>query len=158
AVQGGTIRVDTGRWRPRPSAFVYQWVRCSAELRACLPISGATTDKYDIAPADLGHALAAIVQARSGATSRAVFSTATAVPVASGGATGPASTTVPAVAEVLQQGHPLTGSAGTWSSGGPLAFTYAWYRCDPTGAHCEAIRGASQLTYVQDAEDIGHTL
>jgi hypothetical protein len=158
AMQGSTLRVGTGRWRPQPSAFVYQWARCNAELQACAPISGASSDKYEIGAADLGHALVAIVQAQSGATSRAVFSTATAVTIASGGATGPSSTTTPAVAEVFQQGHPLTGSVGTWSGAGPIAFAYAWDRCDHTGAHCKAIHGATQLTYVQEAEDVGYTL
>jgi large repetitive protein len=158
AVQGSTVHVGSGRWRPQPSAFVYQWARCNAELRACAPIAGATSDSHQISPADLGHALVAIVQARSGATSRAVFSTATAIAGASGGATGPASTTAPAVAEVLQQGHPLTGSVGTWSGAGTIAFTYSWYRCDPTGNHCKAIQAATKLTYIQDADDVGHTL
>jgi hypothetical protein len=158
AVQGSTVRVDTGRWRPQPSAFVFQWARCNAELRACTPISGASSVKYDIGPSDLGHALVAIVQARSGASSRAVFSTATAVTIASGGPSGPTSTTPPAVAEVLQQGHPLAGSVGTWSSAGTIGFTYSWYRCDATGANCKTIRGATEPTYEQAAEDVGHTL
>ena len=119
-LQGGTVHVDTGRWRPKPSAFVFQWARCNAELRACKAISGETRDTHDIGAADLGHVLVAIVQARSGATSRAVFSTATELAVAGGGAAqpaggGPSITTAPAVAEVLQQGNQLTGSVGSWS-------------------------------------------
>ncbi|TMJ93402.1 MAG: hypothetical protein E6G67_12490, partial [Actinobacteria bacterium] len=111
AVQGGTVRVGSGRWRPKPSAVVYQWTRCNAELRACAAISGETAATHAIGTADLGHALVAIVQARSGASSRAVFSTASAVAVAKasappkGGGMGPSLGTAPAVAVVLQQGN-----------------------------------------------------
>ena len=137
-LQGGTVHVDTGRWRPKPSAFVFQWARCNAELRACKAISGETRDTHDIGAADLGHVLVAIVQARSGATSRAVFSTATGLAVAGGGAAkpttgGPSITIAPAVAEVLQQGNQLTGSVGSWSGKGTITYTYSWYRCDAAG-------------------------
>jgi hypothetical protein len=161
-LQGSTVRVDTGRWRPKPSAFVFQWARCNAELRACKAISGETRDTHDIGAADLGHVLVAIVQARSGATSRAVFSTATELAVAGGGAAkpagGPSMTTAPAVAEVLQQGNQLTGSVGSWSGKGTITYTYSWYRCDAAGAHCKSIHGATRLSHLQSARDVGHTL
>ena len=41
---------------------------------------GATAETHEVGAGDLGHALVAIVQARSGATSQAVFSVATAPP------------------------------------------------------------------------------
>jgi hypothetical protein len=164
AVQGGTVRVASGRWRPKPSAVVYQWTRCNAELRACAAISGETGATHAIGSADLGHALVAIVQARFGASSRAVFSTASAVAVAksspppSGGGTGPSLGAAPAVAVVLQQGSRLTGSVGTWSGSGTVTFTYSWYRCDAAGAHCRSIHGATKITHTESARDVGHTL
>jgi hypothetical protein len=164
AVQGGTVRVGSGRWRPKPSAVVYQWTRCNAELRACAAISGETGATHAIGSADLGHALVAIVQARSGASSRAVFSTASAVAVAksspppSGGGTGPSPAAAPAVAVVLQQGSRLTGSVGTWSGSGTVTYTFSWYRCDAAGAHCRAIHGATKITHTESARDVGHTL
>src|SRR5207248_6328182 len=91
AVEGRNVRVAGGRWRPKPAGFDYQWARCDADLRACAAIHGETGTTHTIAAADLGHVLVAIVQARSGAAARAVFSTATPVAVAkgSGGAGGP---------------------------------------------------------------------
>ena len=77
AEQGGTVKVDTGSWRPRPASFSYQWARCNGKGRSCAPISGATADSHEVGADDLGHTLVAIVQARSGATSQAVFSAAT---------------------------------------------------------------------------------
>jgi hypothetical protein len=163
AVQGGTVRVGSGRWRPKPSTVVYQWARCNAELRACAAITGETGATHAIGTADLGHVLVAIVQARSGASSRAVFSTASTVAVEksvtpTGGATGPALGTPPAVAVVLQQGNQLTGAVGTWSGSGTVTYTYSWYRCDATGAHCKSLHGATKITHTESARDVGHTL
>jgi len=158
AVQGTTLRVDAGRWRPKPSSFAYQWARCNVELRACAAISGETHETHDVGSSDIGHVLVAIVQARAGIKSRAVFSTATTVATAAGTGKGPTPSAPPAVAVVLQQGHELTGSAGQWAGNGAIAYAYSWYRCDSAGAHCKAIRGATQPTHVQSARDVGHTL
>jgi hypothetical protein len=162
AVEGKTVRVGSGRWSPKPSSVVYQWARCNAELRACAAIGGETGTTHAIAAADLGHVLVAIVQARSGAKARAVFSTASAVAVAkkTGVATGggPSLATPPAVAVVLQQGNQLTGSVGTWSGSGNVSYAYSWYRCDVTGAHCKTIHDATKITHTETARDVGHTL
>jgi len=171
ALQGSTLHVRTGRWRPKPSAFSFQWARCNAELRACAALGGETHDTHAVAAADLGHVLVAIVQAHSGARSRAVFSTATAVALASdtkpagatktggsGSGTGPSPGTPPAIAVVLEQGHQLTGSIGTWTGSGTIAYTYNWYRCDAAGAHCLSVHGATNPTYTLGPKDVGHTL
>jgi hypothetical protein len=178
ALQGSTLHVGTGRWRPKPSSFDYQWARCNAQLRACAAIGGETHPTHAIGADDLGHVLVAIVQARSGATSRAVFSRATAVVVASdtnaagatkpsatkpsatkpSGGTGPSLGSAPAIAVVLQQGHQLAGSIGAWSGSGTISYAYNWYRCDSTGAHCLSVHGATKPTYTLGAKDVGHTL
>src|SRR5262249_52498049 len=76
--RGATIRVAPGRWRPKPSGFSFQWARCNVQGRACLPISGATSDTHQVGEDDLGHPLVVIVQGRLGAATRAVFSVGTA--------------------------------------------------------------------------------
>jgi fibronectin type 3 domain-containing protein len=158
SVLGGTIRVDPGSWRPKPSAFSYQWVRCNVQARACAPIGGETTETHQVGEDDLGHALVAIVQARSGTAARAVFSVATPTAVAHEGAVGPSSTGMPMVAAVIQQGEQLNGATGSWSGSGAIHYRYQWYRCDVTGAHCKSIRGATAATYTQVAKDVGRTL
>ena len=158
AVEGGTVRVDPGTWQPRPSSFDYQWLRCNAELRSCSPIAGARTDSHDVGPDDLGHPLVAIVQARWGTKSRAIFSTASAVAARPGASGGPTSSAAPAVAEVLRVGSVLTASPGSWSGSGDVSFAYQWYRCDGSGAHCLSIHGATGLTYTEVAKDVGKTI
>ena len=177
-VQGGTLKVEPGTWRPLPESFSYQWARCSPVGRACAPIRGATADTYVVGAPDLGHALVAIVQGRSGATYQAVFSVATASVTAAGAATptptpsptpapaagpdekvtGPLSSAPPVVAFVIQQGRQLTGAVGSWSGSGAIKYAYQWHRCDTAGAHCKSIRGATRRTYTFVAKDVGHTI
>jgi hypothetical protein len=159
AAPGASIHVDSGLWRPRPTSFAYQWARCNARARACAPIKGATSDKYSVKPADAGHSLVAIVQARVGAVSRAVFSVAAAPGLPTGGEQpGPSSFAPPVVAEVLQQGSNLVGQTGPWKGSGAITYAYQWYRCDTGGAHCARIRRATKIMYTPSAKDVGHTL
>jgi hypothetical protein len=158
SVLGSTIRVDPGRWRPEPTGFNFQWARCNVQGRACTPIAGATGETHEIGEADLGHPLAAIVQARSRAAARAVFTVATPVAVAQRGTTGPSSTGAPLIATVVQQGKKLSGATGTWSGSGALRYGFQWYRCDSAGAHCTSVHGATASTYTPAARDVGRTL
>ena len=185
AIEGATVRVRTGRWQPKPAGFAIQWARCNLQLRACASISGATGATHAIAADDIGHVLVAIVQAHAGTTARAVFSTASGVAVAKKtttkpstkpkpapapkpgvqpapapkpGTGGPSLGTPPGVAEVLQAGHQLSASPGTWTGNGAIKYTYTWYRCDAAGAHCQTLRKASGPTYLERPRDVGHTL
>ena len=166
---GSVLKVDPGTWSPVPESFSYQWVRCTKAGRACEPVAGATAETYAVAAGDLGHALLAIVQARTGATSRAVFSMATTGSVAAPApapapvpapetVTGPLSSAPPLVAVVIQQGRQLTGAVGSWSGSGTIKYAYRWYRCNPAGARCKSIRGATKPTYTLAAKDVGQTI
>ena len=159
AVQGGTLKVGTGTWSPVPESFSYQWARCNRVGRTCAPIEGATAATHQVGERDLGHALVAIVQARSGANSQAVFSLATA-PAVSGADTvsGPSSSAPPLVAVVIQQGRELTGAVGSWSGSGAIKYAYRWYRCNTAGARCKSIPGATRRTYTLVAKDVGQTI
>jgi len=157
-VPGATLHVDTGGWKPRPEGFAYQWVRCDAQARGCAPVAGSTGDTYTVTPDDVDHALVAIVQARLGSSSRAVFSRATAPAALPPPPPGPTATAPPLVATLIQAGRQLTGSVGTWRGSGDVALHYQWYRCDPAGAHCKSIHGATQPTYRQVGRDVGQTL
>jgi hypothetical protein len=162
AVQGGTVRVSPGTWTPTPSSFSFQWARCSGSGRGCAPIKGATEDRYSIQAKDLGHALVAIVQARAGATTQAVFSRATPVAVAPAATAdvgeGPVMSVSPLVAQVVQEGNRLFGATGSWSGAGAIRYAYRWYRCDASGAHCTTIAGATGSSYTQVAKDVGKTV
>jgi len=121
-IPGSTLHVVPGVWKPKPASFSFQWVRCGAHGRVCAPIAGANSDEYAVQPADAGHALIAIVQARAGAVSRAVFSVAAPAAAPNDESAGPANSTPPSVGDVLQQGSPLIGNAGSWSSSGKIAY------------------------------------
>ena len=169
-MKGRTLKVDPGKWNPVPQSFSYQWARCSDSGRACAPIEGATAATHVVEQGDLGHALVAIVQARAGAVSQAVFSVATAPVGGSTSArpraradepvrvTGPSSSAPPVVAFVIQQGRQLTGAVGSWSGSGAIKYAYQWHRCDTAGAHCKSIRGATGRTYTLVAKDVGQTV
>jgi hypothetical protein len=159
AVQGSMLKVEPGTWSPVPESFSYQWARCSVAGSACAPIQGETAETHVVGARDLGHALVAIVQARSGATSQAVFSVATDT-VAAGVETvsGPLSSAPPVVAVVVQQGRQLTGAVGSWFGSDRIKYAYRWYRCDTVGAHCAVVHGATSRTYTLVAKDVGRTL
>jgi len=172
ATLGGSVHVDTGKWRPAPKSFAYQWIRCNANGRACAPIAGDVRSSHTVVRRDVAHSLVAIVQARGGSTSRAVFSRATLriataetpppgnpppppPPPPAGGA-GPVAAVSPSVTAVSQQGKKLTGAPGSWTGSGTIEYAYQWYRCDATGAHCKSIHGATKSTYTQVAKDVGN--
>jgi hypothetical protein len=71
---------------------------------------------------------------------------------------GPTSATRPLVTGTLEQGMRLTGTPGSWVGNGTIAYAYQWYRCDPAGAKCSSIHGATNATYTLVAKDVGHTL
>lgn len=69
----------------------------------------------------------------------------------------PINATVPTIAGTAQVNQTLTATAGTWKNG-PAKLAYQWQRCDAAGANCVAIPGATALTYVVQAADVGATL
>jgi hypothetical protein len=151
AIVGRALTVATPLWTAGGADPTYGWLRCNENGRLCAPITGATETSYTLTGTDAGHVVIAAVKAE-GATVLSL----------SAGPTrprpGPLATSLPTVAGTLQQGVKLSASAGSWSGSGTIAYTYQWYRCDGTGAHCSAIRGAKRGTYRQVAADVGHTL
>jgi hypothetical protein len=72
-------------------------------------------------------------------------------------ALAPASFAKPTVAGDAQVGSTLTAKPGTWSD--PSAkVAYQWQRCDPSGASCTDIAGATQASYTAVQDDAGSTL
>jgi hypothetical protein len=76
ATPGSTLAVDAGLWRPRVGKLSYLWHRCNANGRICVPVAGATKESYVVTPADVGHALVALVTASLGSATQTAYSTA----------------------------------------------------------------------------------
>jgi hypothetical protein len=157
AVQGKAVQASTGVWSPTPAKITYEWLRCNANGRVCGRIANASGSSYTLGAADVGHSLVALVQASFGATAQTAYSVATPVAVAAT-LTGPSLVTGPAASGTAAQSRQLTASPGTWTGNGPVTYAYRWYRCDPTGAACAVIRGATAQTYTLGKRDAGKTL
>ncbi len=68
----------------------------------------------------------------------------------------PLNSTLPTVTGTAQVGQTLTGTVGTWTGPVPISFGQQWQRC--TGSTCNPIPGATGLTYVPVAADVGQTI
>ncbi len=156
-IQGKAVQVSTGVWSPTPSRITYSWLRCNRNGRVCGHIADATGSSYTIGAADVGHALVALVQASFGMTTQSAFSTATPAAVGSN-VVKLTRVAGPTVSGTAAQGRQLRASPGTWSGLGPISYAYQWYRCDPTGARCNVVRGATKETYTLVARDTLKTI
>jgi hypothetical protein len=54
---GLTLTEVHGSWTNSPTAYTYQWLRCSPAGAGCTPIAGATAQSYVPLAADVGHGL-----------------------------------------------------------------------------------------------------
>ena len=153
---GLTLTTDNGTWTGSPTGFTYAWGRCDVGGNTCVPIAGATSQAYQVQPADVGVTLRATVTATNADGSASATSAASAVVLAAP-ATGPVNTAPPTISGTVQVGSTLTASTGTWN-GSPTGYTYAWSRCDQNGASCAAVGGATASTYVLQQVDAGTTL
>ncbi len=150
-IVGQGLKVEAATWSSAPAALKYAWLRCNANGRLCTAVAGATTDTYAVTAADTGHVLLAAVTAGQ----QTVLSLSAGVVRA---APGPVASARPAVTGALQQGSKLTATAGTWAGSGTITYAYQWYRCDPNGAHCSSVHGATKGTYTLAAADVGKTI
>ena len=64
----------------------------------------------------------------------------------------------PSLSGTAQVGQALATSTGRWQSASALTFSYQWHRCDPSGANCSAIPGATQESYTATEADLGAKL
>ncbi|HEV7639373.1 MAG TPA: S8 family serine peptidase [Gaiellaceae bacterium] len=64
----------------------------------------------------------------------------------------------PVVTGTASSGELLTATPGQWSGAEPIAYTYAWERCDALAATCAVIAGADTSTYAVSPADVGSTL
>jgi hypothetical protein len=152
---GKPLSVQNAVWSTTPAATTYAWLRCNANGRICTAIAGQTAASYTLTADDAGHTLVAAATGTAGTAKQTVLTIRSAVVRAT---PGPLLQQGPAVTGTLQQGKKLTGTTGTWSSGGTVTYAYQWYRCDPSGAHCSSIHGSTKPTYTMVAKDVGQTI
>ena len=69
----------------------------------------------------------------------------------------PANTAPPTITGTAAVGQTLTASTGTWSGTQPIAYTFQWQRCDPSGT-CTDIGGAMSSQYTVADADAGFRL
>ena len=150
---GSTVTADPGQWTEEPYAYQYQWRRCNATGTGCVDIDGATTSSYGPVAADVGTRLRVEVRATNDVgTSEGAESDASAK-VTEAASEPPANTGPPAISGTPSEGSELAASPGTWT-GNPTSYSYAWLRCDATGANC-AGTGATGSTYALTSADVG---
>ena len=152
---GGLLQATTGSWDNSPTAYAYQWQRCtSGQPSSCDAIKGATKSTYTVASTDVGDSMRVVVTASNKDGSASAQSNPVG-PVTSGKA--PENTAAPTISGSATVGQTLTASTGQWS-GTPTSYEYQWLRCDANGANCGAIDKATAKTYVVASDDAGDTL
>jgi GH25 family lysozyme M1 (1,4-beta-N-acetylmuramidase) len=157
---GQLLAAQPGTWQGgKPLTFSYQWEQCDAAGAHCVPIAGATGEKYRPVTADVGHSLKVVAAATSAAGSTDAPSVATVAvsPAGTKPSARPTNLSAPQIIGTAQVGQVLTSSVGTWS-GSPTKFAYRWQRCDAMGGSCIAITKATHSSYTATPDDIGSTL
>ena len=154
---GQPLTAAAGSWSgTQPIAYAYQWRRCDPVGAACGDIAGATASSYTLTGADVGATIRVSVTASNSAGSSSASSAATALVQAAPQA--PSNDLPPTISGSAQAGQPLTAAAGSWSGTQPIAYAYQWRRCDPVGAACGDIAGATASSYTLTGADVGATI
>ena len=152
---GQALTVSPGTWSAPTTSLAYAWQHCNTNGRICVAIPGANAASYSPTADDVGHELVAVVTAANGAATQPAFSLATAAiaapPVL-------ANTSRPTLSGTEKVGQRLTASPGTWAGSAPISYSYQWYRCDQSAAHCSSIHGATAPTYTLVAADATRTI
>ncbi len=153
AQQGQTLTESHGSWTGSPTSFRYQWADCDGSVSNCVPISGAIAQTYTLTLADAGHRVVALETAVNGGGASAAAQsngTTTVIPLP------PANVSPPTINGTAAIGRTLTEVHGGWTNN-PTSYTYQWQSCNPTGASCAAISGATGQTYTVRSGDVDKT-
>lgn len=149
---GETLTAQNGTWANNPTAFQYQWQRCTAD--GCAAIAGAVEKTYLVTTADAGATLRVRVLAVNADGAAAARSAPTAVVQPSA---APQNTGRPTISGEATVGETLTANEGTWTNS-PTSFSYQWQQCDIDRISCLPVVGATGKTYGIRAADVGFRL
>jgi hypothetical protein len=158
APQAGQVLVrGIGGWTGSSGLTVsgLQWQRCDPNGTNCTYLTNRGT--YTVQSADTGFAIKLVFSVQNSLGSVPVAVITQAVGGAATPTAPPSNLGLPTISGTAQDGQTLGASSGTWS-GSPTAYAYQWARCDPAGANCAAISGASSSSYSVQTADVGSTL
>ena len=116
---------------------------------------------YQVTNASLGSAGVSTVQIGNDTAAQQFDMVVDTINVANSASTAPSppvNTGMPTVTGLPQAGQTLTATNGNWSGTQPISYSYQWMRCDSGGAGCNAITGATSVSYAVTGADVGSTL
>jgi hypothetical protein len=156
-----TLSTTNGTWNNSPSTYSYVWQDCTS-ANVCSNISGATSQTYVVAATDEGYSVQSVVTAANlGGPGSQTSMNQFVVPAQ------PTNTTAPnitnggndATGQVVVMGNVLTAVPGVWTpANGNNQFGYQWEDCNSFGGSCKLITGATGVTYMTQASDLGDTM
>ena len=153
ATESQILSGTNGSWANNPTAYTYQWRRCSPSGAACVDIAGATANSYALTFADVGLTARLDVTATNAGGS----SIAESAPSSIVAQAPPQNTGVPSLSGIANERQVLSVGTGTWT-GSPTSYSYQWRRCDTSGSGCSDIGQAAGTTYTLAAGDVGATV
>ena len=155
AQAGQPLYVDPGNWNGTALDYAVQWQRCDDTGANCQNIAGATNFEYDLSAPDVGTTLTAVVTVSNSLASLSATPPATAVvtPAPTVSELAP-----PSISGTPADGQTLTAGPGTWGGDGTISYAYQWESCDPLGANCTAITGATSPAYTLSNSDVATTV
>jgi hypothetical protein len=151
---GETLTAGNGSWANSPTAYAYQWQRCTSSGSGCADIAGATAKTYKLTAAEVDKTVRVLVTA-SNADGKATANSHPSPVISDSSA--PRNTVRPTISGTAQVGQTMTVSNGTWT-GGATSYSYQWQRCDQNGQACLNVSGATSQTYGVRSDDMGSTL
>ncbi|HEX8647230.1 MAG TPA: hypothetical protein VF715_10035, partial [Thermoleophilaceae bacterium] len=155
ARDGETLTAGHGTWSGTPAiGYGYRWTRCDTGGTNCSEITGATSQTYELTPADVGSTIRVVVTATNAAGDTVADSVQTAVVVAR----PPVNTAAPVITGDAEEGETLSATTGTWTGTPMITFGYQWRRCDAAGASCVNVSGATGSTYELTPADVGSAM
>ncbi|MGO9975197.1 MAG: hypothetical protein ACLP01_20830 [Solirubrobacteraceae bacterium] len=154
AVRGQVLTSTEGAWIGAGNTYAHQWQRSTDAGTTWTAIAGATASTYALQVADEGTEVRLLITATNPDATAVAASRPTTI-IASA---APVSAHAPAISGTAQQGSLLSIAMTAWTAAPGTVYSYAWERCNVAGQSCQAIAGATGVSYRPTAADVGSTL